>query len=86
MVYFILSRHGYDQLAASGCLPTTPLWVSGGLLSAQELSDLRSRGYDITDFHDRIDPKDPDEIMESVDTIRLHHPGQTVWVESPHAA
>ena len=86
MVYFILSRQGYDQLVASGGSPNGPWWVSGGVLSEQELSDLRSRGYDITDFNDRIDPEDPDEIMESVDTIRLHHPGQVVWVESGHAA
>lgn len=86
MVYFILSRQGYDQLVASGGLPTSPLWVSGGVLSEQELSDLRSRGHDITDFQSRIDPEEPDEIMESVDTIRLHHPGEVVWVESGHAA
>ena len=86
MVYFILSRHGYDQLVASGGLPTSPLWVSGGVLSVDELSDLRSRGFDITDFHGQIDPTDPDEVDEAVDTIRLHHPSQVVWVEYPHAA
>ncbi len=86
MVYFILSRHGYDQLAASGGLPTSPLWVSGGVLSVDELSALRSLGFNITDFDSQIDPSDPEEIDEAVETIRLHHPGQVVWVEYSHAA
>lgn len=86
MVYFILSRRGYDHLVAAGGLPTTPLWVSGGVLSDQELADLHSRGYDISNFHRRIDPEDAEEVAESVDTIRLHHPGQVVWVEFAHTA
>ena len=86
MVYLVLSRRGYDQLVASGGLPSSPLWVSGGVLSADELSDLRSRGFDITDFHGQIDPANPEEVDEAVDTIRQHHPGQVVWVEYAHAA
>jgi pectate lyase len=86
MVYFILSRHGYDQLVASGGLPNSPLWVSGGVLSVDELSDLYVRGFNINNFHNQIDPGDPEEVDEAVDTIRLHHPGQVVWVEYSHAA
>jgi len=86
MVYLVLSRQGYDQLIAASGSPPSPLWVSGGVLSETELSDLRDSGLDVTDFHGRIDPADLEEVAEAVDTIRLHHPDRAVWVESPYAA
>jgi hypothetical protein len=51
-----------------------------------KLSDLYVRGFNINDFHNQIDPGNPEEVDEAVDTIRLHHPGQVVWVEYSHAA
>jgi hypothetical protein len=86
MVYFVLSRHGYDQLVTSSDPPQSPLWVNGGVLAAEELTQLRGRGFDVTDFHHSINPRDIGAVEEAVDTIRLHHPGQVVWVEYGYAA
>ena len=86
MIYFVLSRNCYEQLAASsGLLPVT-LWINGGILSASELSDLRARSLNVTDFAGQIDPADPAEVGAAMDTIRLHHPGQVVWVEHAREA
>ena len=62
MVYFILTRSGYEQLCASGVPAGAALWLSAGVLSAEELLHLRSSGIDVTDFRDRINPMDLDDV------------------------
>ena len=86
MVHFLLSRRGYEQLAASTGLPPSPLWVNGDVLSDAELSDLRSRGIEVTVFFHQINSASPAEIAEAVSTIQEHHPSSVVWVEHSGAA
>ena len=86
MVYFILTRSGYEQLCASGVPAGAALWLSAGVLSAEELLHLRSSGIDVTDFRDRINPMDLDDVGAALGTIKEHHPRQVVWVEHAHAA
>ncbi|CAI8850514.1 protein of unknown function [Methylocaldum szegediense] len=50
MVFFVLSRAGFDELVRDrGGIPS-PLWVTAGVLSDTQLSDLRSQGIDVTKF------------------------------------
>ena len=85
MIYFALSRHGYEQFASTSD-PFAYLWVSGGVLSEPELADLRAKGVSVTNFSDSIDPNDQVALSEAIDTIKQHHPGQAVWVEHGYAA
>ncbi len=78
-VFFAMTRSAFEsymQLAQAHSV----LWVSAGVLSAQELASLRAQGMAITDFDHAIAPDDPAAVQEALDTIQEHHPGLAVWV------
>jgi hypothetical protein len=81
LVFLALTRAGLDELAEHfGRLPS-PLWLNDGLLSAEELANLRSKGADVTTFSHRIAPGDSAAIEGALAVIAEHHIGQRVWVE-----
>lgn len=57
------------------------LWVTAGVLSDDELAALRSAGVDVSDFNYTIEKNEYDAIAGAVETIKEHHPSETVWVE-----
>jgi hypothetical protein len=78
-VFFAMTRSAFEsymQLAQAH----SALWVSAGVLSAQELASLRAQGMAITDFNHSIDPGDPAAVQDALDTIQEHHPEQVVWI------
>jgi len=81
MVFFALTRQGVEgfrQLSPSG---GAPLWVSGGILTLEELSELRERGFNVTNFSSEIYPEDQDAVADAISTIKEHHPNELLWVE-----
>lgn len=81
MVYFVLTRSGYDELIAQRGFTPSPLWVNEGVLSATELLRLHEAGVKVTNFTRFIDPHNMTEIEEAVFTVQDHHSNQRVWVE-----
>lgn len=84
MVFFALTRHGYEELVNQTDRAPSPIWVNAGILSDAELSQLRSAGVEVTNFTHFIDAGDSEAILEAVQTIQKHHSGQRVWVEYAH--
>ncbi|GGF00897.1 hypothetical protein GCM10011611_03100 [Aliidongia dinghuensis] len=83
MVFLALTRLGFEEFEAlrkAGA--KLALWVNTGVLIADELARLRAGGLSVTDFVRPIDPADHAAVAAAVDTIREHHPGKRVWVES----
>lgn len=81
MVFFALTRQGLDEFARHfGRLPS-PLWVNKGVLSREELDDLRARGGDVTDFAHMIGAEDAAALQQALADIAQHHPGERIWVE-----
>jgi hypothetical protein len=83
LVLFVLTRRGLDEwldLAGNG---TVALWLNHGLLEDSELAALRARGLKLTDFANWHDPADESKIRDALETIREHHPGETLYVERP---
>jgi hypothetical protein len=79
-VFLALSRDGFNRLTSS-CKPyPSPIWVNFGVLSRAELSDLRNRGLDVTDFVVRIDPLNRQQLAEAIYTVRQHHRGRVIVV------
>ena len=58
------------------------LWLSGGLLTAAELSEARDRGLKVTDFTHEIRSADLEALADAISTIKEHHPGQPLWIEA----
>lgn len=81
MVVFAITREGYIELEPIIKTFNYPVWVSAGVLSINELAELRNLGLDLTDFSYAIEPNDMETILGALDTIALHHPGQRVWLE-----
>jgi len=86
MVFLVLSRRGWEQLAVMARSSPVSLWVNGGVLSDEELSSLRAYGMDITNFQHCLDASDPTQVREAVETIELHHAGSVVWIENETSA
>jgi hypothetical protein len=81
VVYFTLTRSGYEDLVSTLGHAPSPLWVNNGVLSPQEIKSLYERGVDITNFTIDVNPEDQSAVAQAIETVREHHPGQTVWVE-----
>ena len=81
MVFFALTRPGYDELRSRFGAPPSPLWVNKDVLSESELADLRATGINVTHFTHHVAPKDRSSVEGAVDTIATHHPNDTIWVE-----
>lgn len=79
MVFFVISRSGFESYSKLG-KPKPPLWVSAGVLSALELEALRAADVEVSEFTYTLESDDRAGIEGAVETIREHHPGQTVWV------
>jgi len=81
MPHFALTRQGYDQLIeVCGGSPPSPLWVNADALSSSELSELRARGLEVTNFNRAI-PFEGQSLVDAIGIIEEHHPGLSIWVE-----
>jgi hypothetical protein len=82
MVFLALTRKGYESYQSIGGKAGDALWLSAGVFSNAELVELRALGVNFTDFNYAIEPNDKEAVSCAVDTIKEHHPDETVWVEA----
>ena len=82
MVFLAITRQGYESYCTLGGITAGALWVAAGVLSSEELATLRAAGGDVSDFNYAIEPHESDVISGAVETIKEHHPGESVWVEA----
>jgi hypothetical protein len=80
VVFLATTRRGYESFMALNA--GAALWLSAGLLTAEELSRSRDRGIKVTDFAHEIRSDDLDALTDAVSTIKEHHPGESVWIEA----
>jgi hypothetical protein len=52
------------------------------VLSENQLAELREAGVDVSDFNYTIGSQETEVIAGAVETIKEHHPGEVLWVES----
>jgi len=81
MVFFVISRRGFEDYLSLEKELSAPLWISAGILSISELEALRYRGADVTDFNYEIGLNENEVIDDAIETIREHHPDKVIWVE-----
>lgn len=79
MVFFALNRCGYESFSKLKVRDFS-LWTVDGVLSAEELVALRTEGLDVSEFNYSLELDDAVGIQGAVETIREHHPEETVWV------
>ena len=81
MVYLVVTRAAYDELRSTLGKAPSPIWVGDGVLTDVELDQLRSAGVVVTNFNYSAQPSESYHIEGMLNTVALHHPGQTIWVE-----
>ncbi|MGZ5053918.1 MAG: hypothetical protein ACXWAT_03115 [Methylobacter sp.] len=81
MVFFVISRKGFEVYLAVIEKLSAPLWISAGIISQSELDSLRSRGADVTNFNYEIGLNEHEVIDDAIETIREHHPDEVIWVQ-----
>jgi hypothetical protein len=80
MVFFAITRRGYESHRALGAVGV--LWLCDGVISDEELVELRGSGVNVSVFDYRIEPHETDILFDAVETIKEHHPGEQLWIES----
>jgi hypothetical protein len=70
VVFFVISRKGFENYWSFSEKFSEPLWVSASILSESELNSLRCRGADVTDFNYEICLGDNEVIDDAVETIK----------------
>lgn len=80
MVYLILTRPGFDSARPLVKPEQDIVWVGANVLADDEVAVIRSAGWAVTTFSRVLTVTD---LTEAVDTVREHHPGQSVWTEWP---
>lgn len=83
MATLVLTRGGFEDVVRTLGRVPPQLWANDGVLSEQELADLRGAGHDVTKFTAHIDLASDSAIQEALGVVREHHPLQRVWVEYP---
>ena len=81
MVIFILTSKGYKEMESVIKESNSPVWINEGILSDEEIEELRSQGIQLTNFSYLIDKTNQKEIQGALETIKEHHPGETIWTE-----
>lgn len=81
MVFFALTRSGYEELIVQLRQPPSPLWVNADVLAPAELAQLRQEGHEITNFTHTVDIHIRAAVEEAINTVKEHHAGQHIWVE-----
>ena len=85
MVFFVLTRWGYDELVSLLGRTPSPLWVNAGVLSQEEIKLMSDAGIEVSEFSHSIASDDICKVTEAIDTIKQHHPTHSIWVENPAA-
>ena len=80
MVFLAITRAGYEAYRAHGVL-SGALWIGAKVVSEEELSALRKSGVVVTNFNYTIEFHEAEVIAGAVETIKEHHPVETVRVE-----
>jgi hypothetical protein len=81
VVFFVISRKGFEDYLAIKDKLTAPLWISAGVISQSELEFLRYSGTDVTDFNYAIGLNENEVIDDVIETIKEHHPDEVIWVQ-----
>lgn len=83
MLFFALSKGGVAEfLNLRQENQDHQLWVSGGVLSHQEIDELRASGISVSVFAHEVHTEDSVAMGHAFDVIREHHPIVVIWSET----
>jgi len=84
MVFLVLTRQAVADLTGLPMSNATAVWVNPGVLTNEELAQLRASGVNVTVLPHVLKHTMPGEIQRLAEEIRRSH-GETIWIEHPTA-
>ncbi|TLM73400.1 hypothetical protein ACONUD_16995 [Microbulbifer harenosus] len=81
MVIFVATKEGFKELEEIIRTGKYPVWVGAGVLSKEEMAEVREGGVYLTNFLYPIDLNDAEIVSDALESIALHHPEERVWLE-----
>jgi hypothetical protein len=81
MVYLALDRTSALDVIRFVRGHAHAIWVGADVISREEHQRFVSEGVNLTRFGYSVDREDAEVMAMSLETIREHHPGETIWVQ-----
>ncbi|WP_321808777.1 hypothetical protein [Burkholderia sp. BCC1993] len=83
MIFYAKSKDGIaDFLRYFPSHPAAALWIRYGVVTDDFCQDLRAKGGNVTVFTAPESLPDIEQDACNIDTIAMHHPGASIWVEA----
>ena len=81
MVYLILEPNAVQEIIEVAKKTGAAVWVGSNAMTHEEHYKIASTGVDITRFKYPLSDTDKETIEEALDTVKLHHPKENIWVQ-----
>jgi hypothetical protein len=81
MVLFPLQREAAIEALELGKKLGCAVWLGADAVTEAEYERYGSEGVKVSRFIYRLSDAPHDVVEEALETITLHHPGETVWVQ-----
>ena len=81
MIYLAIDRTSALDLIRVVRGHAHAIWVGADVISREEHQRFVSEGVNLTRFSYTLAREDADAMAVALETIREHHPGETIWVE-----
>lgn len=78
MVYLILEARALNEVIK---LPGVTIWAGSNVLTELNHKELVAEGINVTRFNHPISGVNRSELEEALETIKEHHPTESIWVQ-----
>lgn len=78
MVYLILEARALDEVIK---LPGVAIWAGSNVLTELNHKELLAKGFNVTRFNHPISGVNRSELEDALETIKEHHPTESIWVQ-----
>jgi hypothetical protein len=80
MIYLAISAKGLREVLAAIAGSGIAVWCGADAMTEREFDQLV--GANISRFSYALENESDDVLAGAIETVREHHPGATIWIES----
>ncbi|MGA6827821.1 hypothetical protein ACO9S2_09440 [Nitrospira sp. NS4] len=86
IVYFVLEPEAAQEVIEVANKIGAAVWVGLDAMTHEEHYRIASEGVNLTRFEYPLSGADEETIQDALEMVKLHHPGESVWVQYVSAA
>jgi hypothetical protein len=80
MIYLAITPQGLEEALHTAAEMGAAVWCGSDAMSEEEFDTFV--GADVTRFNYPLNDASPDVLVGAIETVREHHPNDTIWVEA----